>query len=67
MKNYNLETKEAIDKFFEFLKIYITKVKDKLDEIESDIDFYNKIKAFRENKDISSLLALNVKNFDEIK
>lgn len=65
MKNYNLETKAAVDKFFEFLNIYITRLDDKLNDIKDKIEFYNKIKNFKDSKNVSSLLSLNIKDFDE--
>lgn len=65
MKNYNYDTKTSVDKFFEFLRVYIIKLTDKLNIVENKIDFYNKIINFKNNKSMSSLLSLNINGFDE--
>ncbi len=58
------DTKKDINKFYSFLKVYINKLTERVSSIDNELRDLNRIKSFKTNKNVSSLLEMDSKKLD---
>ena len=55
MIDYKLDAKEAKNKFFDFLKLYVEEISNMIFELENKLEFYENLKSFVDSKDVNKL------------